>query len=42
VVLIAGEPTIEEVHEQVVAAVSARLSNSGSGILMPDAQSTAQ
>ena len=41
VVLIAGEPTIEEVHEQVVAAVSARLSLSGSGVLMPDAQSTA-
>ena len=29
VVLIAGEPTIEEVHEQVVKAVSARLSIAG-------------
>ncbi|MDR3750580.1 MAG: dTMP kinase [Terracidiphilus sp.] len=40
VVLIEGDLTIEEVHERIAAAVSARLSRGGSGVPVPNAQST--
>jgi dTMP kinase len=41
VVLIEGDVSIEEVHERITAAVAARLSIGASGVLMPDAESTA-
>jgi dTMP kinase len=41
VVLIEGDLSIDEVHKRIAAAVTERLSHSGSGILMPDAENPA-